>query len=168
MPFGSELTSAFVWFSTHYFITPCTMLFLDIFFTNFTRIFLDLRRIVFKRFFFCFLWFFFQILFYYLLNRQSHAFACGPASPKVVPKVKRIISWLSISCCNSLTNFKLQVVDIMTFQTKLCTKSFIFFPKKLFYPIKTMFKLNKNFYSTLKNGFFLITHILAQSQTFID
>ena len=37
---------------------------------------------------------------------------------KVIPKVKQIISRLRILCCNSLTHFKLQVVDIMTFQTK--------------------------------------------------
>ena len=33
------------------------------------------------------------------------------------------------------------VVDIMTYQTKLSTKSFMYFPQNLFYPIKTIFRL---------------------------
>ena len=72
----------------------------------------------------------------------------------VIPKVKWINSWLRILCCNSLTHFKLKVVDIMTFQTKLCTKSFIFFPKKLFYPIKTMFRLYNEFLFYLEKWIF--------------
>ena len=69
-------------------------------------------------------------------------------------KVKQIISWLRILCCNSLTHFKLQVVDIMTFQTKFWTKSSIFFPKKLFYQIKTIFRCQNKFLFYLEKWLF--------------
>ena len=75
-------------------------------------------------------------------------------SSKVLPKVKRIISWLRISCCNSLIHFKLEVVDIMSFQTKLCSESFIYFPKELFYPIKTIFRLWNKFLFYLEKWVF--------------
>ena len=54
----------------------------------------------------------------------------------VIPKVERIISWLRISSCNSLSHFKLQVVDIIAFQTKPRTKNSLIFAKKLFHPKK--------------------------------
>ena len=40
-----------------------------------------------------------------------------------------------ISCCNSSSHFKLQVVDAMTFQTKY--RKAPFFLKRSFYPLKT-------------------------------
>ena len=48
----------------------------------------------------------------------------------------------------------LQVVEIMTFQTKLCTKSCIFFPKELFYPIKTIFGCHSKFLFYLEKWLF--------------
>ena len=64
----------------------------------------------------------------------------------VIPKVEPIISWQRISYCNSLTHFKLQVVDIVTFQTKCWTKTSIFFPKKLCYPIKNRIWVSKQIF----------------------
>ena len=48
-------------------------------------------------------------------------------------------SWLRISWCNSLSHFKLQVVDSLTFQAKYWNKSSLFYLRILLYPINTWF-----------------------------
>ena len=65
------------------------------------------------------------------------------------PKVERIISWLRISCRNSSTHFKVQVVDIIAFQTKHWTKYSFIFAKKLFHHIKSWFRHQKIFLACL-------------------
>ena len=70
--------------------------------------------------------------------------------------------------CISLGHFNLQVVDTMIFQPKCSNKSSIYFQKRLFCHIKILLGPQITFHFTLKNGFFLITHILEESLIFID
>ena len=73
---------------------------------------------------------------------------------KVIPKVKQMNNWLRISWCNSLSHFKLQVVDSLTFQAKYWNKSSLFFLRILFYPIKTWFGHQNKFLFHLKKWLF--------------
>ena len=44
---------------------------------------------------------------------------------KGIPKVKRNLSWLYISCCISLVIFMLQVADTLTFQRNFCNENIL-------------------------------------------
>ena len=106
------------------------------------------------------------------LNTSIDRNRCGSFSTaswlKVIPKVKQMISWLKISCCNSLRHFKLQVLDSLVFQRNYWNKIFLFFLKILFYPIKTWFGHTNKFLFYLEKWLFSNHHIIQQSLTFIN
>ena len=79
---------------------------------------------------------------------------------EVIPKVKQMISRLRISLCNSLSHFKLKVVDSLPFQAKYWHISSLLFLQRLFYPMTSWFRQENEFLFTLKNAFFLINPIL--------
>ena len=73
---------------------------------------------------------------------------------KVIPKVKRMNSWLRSSWCNSLSQLKLQLVDSLTFQAKYWNERSLIFLRTIFYPIKTWFRHQNKFLFHLEKWLF--------------
>ena len=97
------------------------------------------------------------------LSQKSNYSFCN-----VIPNLERIISWLRISCCNSLTHFKVQMVDIIAFQTNHKTWNFLSFALNLFHPIITWFWHQKKFLACLKNLLFFQSLISCKKVWFLS
>ena len=96
---------------------------------------------------------------------------------KVFCKVKWMISWLEFHAAIHKAILSYKWLDTMTFQTKCWSKSSIFFPKKPFYPIKTLighwtkflFFLEKclffnHYYPCTKSEFYFLDVVFRQNE----